>query len=222
MDANTPKISEVMRDFAFQAGYAVDARFASLNAAVTTRIDNEVAALTGQDANFSQLITNLLRISDADEGTAEWEEGQNLYTLMTNNYVTLTARIDSVEGTVTALNAWKATFVGDYNTAIAAISTRIDTEVAERKSEVTRLEGLISTAAAKGNANESEITVVKQRLDDAEAAITALQAKRDTFTSDIELIKSKFEGLDASNTFGEFYAGLHGAVSPSGVAAPAL
>jgi len=216
MDANTPKISTVMETFGYQAGYAIDQRLKSMDQALKTKIDQEVAVLTGKDENFNTLINNLLRISDAEPGTPDWDEGQNLYTLMTNNYIALGDRITANEDAVAAINTWKTTFVSQYNTAIANINTRIDDEIAARQAEITRIEAKVGQNALKGNANEVEITAAKQRLDAAEVAISQLQTTQTQYGEDIAFIKSRFADLGTSDAMPHFMEGLNGADSSAG------
>ena len=216
MNANTPKISTVMETFGYQAGYAIDLRLKNMDQAITDRIDNEVAVLTGQDENFSSLITNLLRISDADQGTAEWDEGQNLYTLMQTNYLQLSDQIQANTDAVAAVNQWKQTFLTNYNTAITNINDRIDTEIADRQAEIQRIEAIVGQNTLKGNANAQEITDAKNRLDAAELAITQLQITQTQYGIDIAFIKSRFADLDTSDAMPHFMEGLNGADSSAG------
>lgn len=210
-----PNISEVMKQFGYQAGYAIDQRLKKVDTDIRTHIDERVAILTGQDAQFSTVINNLLRITDAQPGSPEWDEGQNLYTLMTNNYVGLVERIEAQEDATASLNSWKTQFVADYNTSIANINQRIDDEVANRQQAVEYLQGQIDSnknaIAAANTARENlknaledadaaqvvEIDALKQRVTKNENDILSLKNRADTLASDMLLRVDEIKALQA-------------------------
>jgi chromosome segregation ATPase len=162
-------------------GFAIDARFDALDLATKSDVDTKIAALAGQDAAFTSILNNLLKISDAQPGTPEWDEGQNLYTLLTNNYIALADQIATNTASIATLNTWKDGFVASYNTAIAAINTRIDGEITARQAAVADLQTKIDAAnAALAQSNTARLDLQAQ-----------LKATDDSQTADIEFLKSR-------------------------------
>lgn len=199
---NTPVISDIFKQLSFQMGYAVDARFAALDATSKAYVDSQVAALTGQDAAFLTIVNNLKAITDAVPGTPEWDQGQNLYTLLTTNYVALTASLKTTSDAVATLNAWKDSFSAAVNTAIAAANARIDQEVTDRQAAITGLQGQIdaaNTALAAANAARQTLADTLAATDNAQTAdIVALKTRMTTAEGNIASIQSSVADLNAA------------------------
>lgn len=199
-----PPISDVFRQLAYQMGYAIDARFDALDLATKTEVDAKIAALTGQDATFMAIVNNLLKVTDAVPGTPEWDEGQNLYSLLTTNYITLADNIADNTADIVTLNTWKDGFVASYNTAVAAINTRIDGEIAARQAAVTDLQTKIDAANADIQAANAARLTLQQQLaatDDSQTAeINALKTRMGTAEGNIATAQQSINDLTAALT----------------------
>lgn len=186
---NIPNLSEVMKDYAFKTGALINDHFESLDAQRQAKLDEAVATLAGVDTQVMSIINKLQAITDAEPGSPEWDEGQNLYTLMTNNYVALDARVTATEDLAASLQSWKATFITDYTATIARIDAAVAAEVANRQSEITRVEGLIASNTAMVEAANLARTQLKTQLEQTDAAqtdeINALKTRVNTAEASI-------------------------------------
>lgn len=196
---NTPKMSEVMKDFGFKTGALIDARFKDMDADRQLKLDSAIATLTDQDTAVMSVINKLERITDAQPGTPEHDEGVNLYTLMETNYLALDDRLTANEDLTTALNTWKTGFVTNYNAAITRIDAAVLAEQQARQADVTRLEGLIQTNNEAIAAANAARLVLKQQLE----ATDAIQ------TEEINSLKARMAAVEGSIlTYGENIAQL--------------
>jgi hypothetical protein len=102
----------------------MDERLATNTAAITTQIN----ALVGADANFSDITEKLLRLTDAVPGSAEWNEGQNLYTAISDNFLTLDPRITTAQQAADAANAAIANLypsLGQLEQTVSTLENRV-------------------------------------------------------------------------------------------------
>lgn len=171
ISAMTP-LSESLKDFGYKTGWLIDQRFADMDVDRQQKLDAAIATLSGQDATFNAIIENMLRITDAAPGTAEWDEGQNLYTLMQTNYVALDDRLVVAENKISALETWKTGFVTSYNEAITRIDAALLLEKTTREAEVTRIEGLIVANQEAVNAANAARATLKSQLEAMDASQT--------------------------------------------------
>ena len=196
---NIPKFSDVLKDYGFKTGALIDQRFAALDADRQQKLDAAIATLSGQDTQVMSVINQLQRLTDAQPGTPEFDEGQNLYQLMQTNYLALDDRLTANEALATALNTWKSAFVTDYTATIQRIDAAITAEVSARQAEITRLEGLINTNNdALAAANAARVALAA-RLDATDASQT----------DDINALKTRMTSAEMSiATYGEQIATL--------------
>lgn len=174
-------LSQIMKEFGFKTGTAIDARFNSMDTDRQLKLDEAISTLAGQDTAVMGIIEQLQRITDADPGTTAYDEGTNLYTLMQTNYVALDDRLTANESLTASLQTWKTSFVTDYNATIARIDASVAAEISARQGEVQRLETLIlanNSSVTAANAARAELKTQLEATDaEHTGQITALTTR---------------------------------------------
>ena len=198
---NVPNLSELMKDYAYKTGALINQHFEALDSERQQKLDDAVNTLAGVDTQVMAVINKLQAITDAEPGSPEWDEGQNLYTLMTNNYVALDARITATENVTASLQTWKAAFITDYTATIARIDAAVAAEVTARQGEITRVEGLIASNTAMIEASDLARAQLKTQLEQADAAQT----------DEINALKGRMTTAEAAiNEYGANITALQG------------
>lgn len=220
--SNNLSLSQIMKEFGFKTGTAIDARFNAMDTDRQAKLDEAISTLAGQDTAVMGIIEQLQRITDADPGTTAYDEGTNLYTLMQTNYVALDDRLTANESLTTSLQTWKNSFVTDYNATIARIDLDIANNLASQQAESQRLEALIQTnndAVVAANAARAtlqsaleatdasqtdEINALKTRIAAAEGQVSShgvtiveLQTQMNTRITEIASLQTQHNDLTA-------------------------
>lgn len=170
--SNAPSLSQSFKEIAFQQGWLIEKRFDEMDVDRQQKLDSAINILMGKDANMMTILESFQRIADADEGTAEYEEGVNLYSLMQSNYIALDDRLTANVTMTTALNVWKTQFVTDHDAAINNINLAISAETDARTLEVNRLDARINSSNASITAANDARTALALRLDQTDASQT--------------------------------------------------
>lgn len=224
---NVPNISEVLQRLGYNFGRDVVDVIAATDSATRQYVDGKFTVLAGEDARVNAIITNLLKISDAQPGTPEWDEGQNLYTLISNNYVGLLTRIEKTEQDITALQAFATQTTSDIANWMTTVNGRIDTEIARAKAEEQAIRGEIAdlktALEAKDGLTDQAIATMQGQINTLHGSmilcqqeISALQAKQVEYGNRLDTLESKFVGIDVPAAVNEFRRGLKGQVSAFG------
>lgn len=225
--SNIPLLSEALQRSAYNYGRDVQIYVDAKTAAERAYADAKFAALAGEDARFNGILASLLKISDADPNTPEWNEGNNLYTLISDKYVTLVGRIEQSEADIVTLKAFATQTTTDIAAWMTSVNGRIDAEILRAKGEESaiRLEilslksaletkdGLTDSAVA---AMQGNITTLQGSMELRRQEIAALTLKQTEYGDRLDMLEGKFVGLDPAAVISEFRRGLSGMPSAYG------
>jgi hypothetical protein len=221
---NIPNLSEILQRVGYNFGRDVEAFVAAKDADTRAYIDGKYTVLAQEDVRVNGVIANLLKIADAQPGTPEWDEGQNLYTLISNNYVGLLTRIEQSEADILTLQNFANQTTQDISTWMTNVNGRIDAEILRAKGEEQAIRGEIQTLkTALENKDgltdqtiatmQGQITTLTSSMILRQNEILALQTKQTEYGNRLDMLESKFVGVDVPAAVNEFRRGL--AAQPS-------
>lgn len=211
---------------AFLQGNAVKIALEGIDSALRQEIETKFNALQGEDSKINAVLTMLQKITDAEPGSPEWDEGQNLYTLISEKYVALADKTDANGVKIADLEEMAQTMAGDLSNYNQAVTAKIDKEITDRQEAVsdlqsqldetksqlatanqTRTEALAALdqrMTTESNAREekdeqqqAEINTLKNRVTTAEEKVSALEAKQTTLTENLGAANLEITGLKA-------------------------
>lgn len=225
--SNIPNLSEIIQKNAYNFGLDLKDYFETQDAQTRAYIDGKYALLAQEDTRVNAVIDNLLKISDAQPGTPEWDEGQNLYTLISNNYVGLADRITQTETDIAALQAFATQTTQDISTWMSTVNGRIDSEIARAQGEEAAIRQEIATLKTslenKDALTDEAIATITAQIGSLQTAMTnrqteiaALQTKQTEYGARLDALEGKFLGLDTNAAVSEFRRGLAGQASAFG------
>ncbi len=224
---NVPNLSEVLQKVGYNFGRDVEAFVSAKDAQTRAYIDGKYALLAQEDTRVNAVIDNLLKISDAQPGTPEWDEGQNLYTLISNNYVGLADRITKTEADIATLQAFASQTTQDISTWMANVNGRIDAEILRAQGEEQAIRDEIQTLKTSLENKDAQtdqsiatingqITTLQTAMTNRQQEIAALQLKQTEYGNRLTLLESKFVGIDVPAAVNEFRRGLNAQPSAFG------
>lgn len=224
---NIPNLSEILQKIGYNFGRDVEALIAAKDAATRAYADGKYTLLAQEDTRVNGVIANLLKIADAQPGTPEWDEGQNLYTLISNNYVGLMLRLEQSEDDIRTLLNFATQTTQDISTWMTNVNGRIDAEILRAKgeeqairTEITTLktalenkDGLTDQSIATIN---GQITTLQGSMTLRQQEIATLQTKQTEYGNRLDMLESKFIGVDVPAAVNEFRRGLNAQPSAFG------
>lgn len=208
----------------YLSGLALKQTLESMDSAIRTEIESKFNALAGEDSRINAVITMLQKITDAEPGSEEWDEGQNLYTLISQRYVELADKVTQNELDVADLQAMAASMASDLAAYNQSINAKVDQEITDRQAAVAALESNLDQtkndlAAAnqarteaiatltqrlsteetarteKDEQQQAEINTLKQRVTATEADVATLTAKEASLREELDEAKVEISGL---------------------------
>lgn len=112
---------DFLNQYAYTSSDAVRIELDERQVAILTQVDTRIAALTGADAAINAFIDTVKTLTDAVPGTPEFDQGQNLYTLIAEKYAVVNAAVANVSGVVDGLVATVTGIAQD----LAALALRV-------------------------------------------------------------------------------------------------
>ena len=226
---NLPNLSEVFQKVGYFLGRDTQLYVDGKLTAERAYADAKFAALAGEDSRVNTVLDTILKITDSQPGTPEFEEGQNLYTLIESKYATLVTRVTKTESDIALFQQFASQTTTDVANYMQAVNKRIDDEITRAKAAEADLQGQITTLKTQVENDKSlttqELTVINGKiltLTDSMTArqqeIATLNQKNADLTTRVELLEGKFGGLSADAAIGEFRRGLNGQPSAFGYA----
>jgi|GEM_PF-2740215 len=163
----------------------VFAGYVTSNNAAVAAIDGRVTTLESAQSNLGNRVITLESAIDAEasrlnlEGldreaadSAEETRARTAEAALSSDLSAVNRRVDDVITNAT----------GDYidtrnyiNAAVSSVQSALDTEISDRRSEVSRLDGRIDSEASRLDTVESEMDAVEGRASDIESAVAGVQ-----------------------------------------------
>jgi len=221
------KLSAILQKAALNFGIDVSAFVNDKDAATRADFDKKIAALANEDGRVNGILEDLLKLSDAKPDSPEWDEGQNLYTLISENYVAIVNRTEKNEVDIKTLQDFATQTTSDISTSFTAVNKSISDEVTARKAEDTNIRAEIaalkSNLETKDGQTDQDIATINGKVKTLETAMTsrreevaALQKKQAEYEIRITALEDFLADLSADSMVSEFRNGLAGAPSAFG------
>lgn len=222
-----PNLSDVLQKTAYFYGRDIQLYVDAKTAAERAYADQKFAAMAGEDTRINAMLDTFLKIVDAEPGTPEFQEGQNLYTLIESKYASLVTRVTKNENDIALLQQFATQTTQDVAAYMTAVNKRIDDEITRAKAAEADLQVQITTLKNQAESDKSlttqeltalngKITTLNEQMTARQNEIATLNQKNADFLSRIEIIEVKFVGFSADAAIGEFRRGLNGQASAFG------
>lgn len=120
---------DFLNQYAYTASDAVRVELDERQIAILGEVDNRIAALTGADSAITAFIDQVKLLTDAVPGTPEFDQGQNLYTLIAEKYALVNSSVSTISGIVDGL-VTQVTGIAQDLAALALRVTNMETRTA--------------------------------------------------------------------------------------------
>lgn len=149
-------------------GTAIQKELEALGTSIRTDMNGKIAALAGEDQKINQTLEMFRKITDAEPGTPEWDEGKNLYTLISERYVALAKKADDNTVAINELKSFAETLTADVKSYNENLIARVDQEIIDRKAAVAALQTEVddtkSKIAAANKARTDALASIDQKM----------------------------------------------------------